>query len=144
MPDKQPFNFGFRIQNISIQTTNSQWKAGFVQPDDGVNIFKKLDIKGLSVFWNCSNQEMHFEIGSPDDLKQLLSPLITKNNTYILQPFSMQMRMEKNSSKFPLKQLPAIPRFKFDLRPEMIELELSKRQLAQVQILSAEWSRFDR
>jgi hypothetical protein len=52
--------------------------------------------------------------------------------------------MEKNSSKFPLKQQPPIPRFKFDLRPEMIELELSKRQLAQIRVLATEWSRFDR
>lgn len=30
------------------------------------------------------------------------------------------------------------------MRPEAIELELSKRQLAQIQVLTAEWSRFDR
>ncbi|KAI6183493.1 Vacuolar protein sorting-associated protein 13D [Aphelenchoides bicaudatus] len=144
MPDKQPFNFGFRIQNISIQTTNSQWKPGFVQPDDGSNIFKKLDIKGFSVFWNCAPSEIYNEISNLDELKQLLCPLTNRNNTYILQPFSMQVRMEKNTSKFPLKQQPAIPRFKFDLRPETIELELSKRQLAQIQVLTSEWSRFDR
>lgn len=88
----------------------------------------------MSVFWNCSQQEMHTDISNLDELKQLLCPLNTRTNTYILQPFSMQMRMEKNTSKFPLKQQPAIPRFKFDLRPEMIELELSKRQLAQVKL----------
>lgn len=101
-------------------------------PDDGCNIFKKLDIRGLSVFWNSQQQEMHSDIESMDALKQLLCPISTRNNTHILQPFSMQMRMERNASKFPLKQQPPIPRFKFDLRPEMIELELSKRQLAQV------------
>ncbi|KAI6192604.1 hypothetical protein M3Y96_01253600 [Aphelenchoides besseyi] len=35
MPDGSPFHFGFRIQNISIQTTNAQWKPGFVRPTEG-------------------------------------------------------------------------------------------------------------
>lgn len=36
----------------------------------------------------------------------------TKRDVFILQPFCMEARMEKNSSKFPLKSLPLIPRFK--------------------------------
>uniref|UniRef100_A0AC34Q2R8 Vacuolar protein sorting-associated protein 13 extended chorein domain-containing protein n=1 Tax=Panagrolaimus sp. JU765 TaxID=591449 RepID=A0AC34Q2R8_9BILA len=56
----------------------------------------------------------------------------------------MQVRMEKNTSKFPLKTIPAIPRFKFDLRPEKINIELSKKQLAQIRLLTREWTRFDR
>ncbi|KAI6181931.1 hypothetical protein M3Y98_00882500 [Aphelenchoides besseyi] len=143
MPDGSPFHFGFRIQNISIQTTNAQWKPGFVRPTEGVNVFKKLDIKGFSVFWNCA-QEVHLDVKTPEDLKQILSPLSTKQNTYILRPFSMQVRMEKNTSKLPLKSQPPIPRFKFDLRPEMIELEISKRQLAQIRLLTTRWSMFDR
>lgn len=35
-----------------------------------------------------------------------------QQNTYILEPFSMEARMEKNTSKFPLKTIPLIPRFK--------------------------------
>ncbi|CAD5233590.1 unnamed protein product [Bursaphelenchus xylophilus] len=143
MPDKMPFHFGFRIHNISIQTTNSQWKPGFVQPEDGTNTFKKLDVKGFSVFWNCS-QEMDVDIDTYEKLKKILAPETSKNNTFILKPFSMTVRMEKNASKFPLKQNPPIPRFTFDLRPERIEIELSKRQLAQIRVLSAEWARFDR
>uniref|UniRef100_A0A7E4V616 Ricin B-type lectin domain-containing protein n=1 Tax=Panagrellus redivivus TaxID=6233 RepID=A0A7E4V616_PANRE len=143
MPDGVPFNFGVRIQHISIQTTNSQWKQEFVQPTDGVNTFKKLDIKGLSVFWNC-HQEVHTDISSYAELKQMLSPESSKDTQFILQPFSMQARMEKNSSKFPLKGTPAIPRFKFDLRPEKINIELSKKQLAQIRLLTREWARFDR
>lgn len=42
----------------------------------------------------------------------LLAPEVNKDNTYILQPFSAHMYMEKNTSKFPLKSRPAIPRFK--------------------------------
>lgn len=143
MPTKTPFTFGIRIQHISIQTTNAQWKPEFIQPVEGVNVFKKLDIKGFSVFWNC-NQEAHTDLSSYSDLKAAMSPESSKENQFILQPFSMQARMEKNSSKFPLKTVPAIPRFKFDLRPEKINIELSKKQLAQIRVLSREWARFDR
>lgn len=41
-----------------------------------------------------------------------MSPENTKRNAFILQPFCMEARMEKNASKFPLKSLPLIPRFK--------------------------------
>uniref|UniRef100_A0AC34GSG9 Uncharacterized protein n=1 Tax=Panagrolaimus sp. ES5 TaxID=591445 RepID=A0AC34GSG9_9BILA len=143
LPNNIPFNFGIRIQHISIQTTNSLWKAEFIQPSEGVNTFKKLDIKGFSVFWNC-DQELLKDVLTHSELKGVLSPESSKENQFILQPFSMQARMEKNSSKFPLKTVPAIPRFKFDLRPEKINIEISKKQLAQIRVLSREWARFDR
>jgi hypothetical protein len=143
LPTSKPFGFGIRIQNISVQTTNAQWKPGFVQPADGANIFKKLDVKGLSVYWN-SNQELQPELQSADAIKQALCPEIVTNGTFILQPFSMQMRMEKNTSKFPLKSQPPIPRFKFDARPEKLDIELYKRQLLQIRLLSREWARFER
>jgi hypothetical protein len=143
LPNNISFNFGIRIQHISIQTTNSQWKAEFIQPSEGINTFKKLDIKGFSVFWNC-DQESQKGLLTPAELKSVLSPDSSKDNQFILQPFSMQARMEKNSSKFPLKTVPAIPRFKFDLRPEKINIEVSKKQLAQIRLLTREWGRFDR
>ncbi|KAI6238683.1 Ricin B-type lectin domain-containing protein [Aphelenchoides fujianensis] len=143
LPDGTPFAFGFRVQQISVQTTNAQWKAGFVQLAEGVNTFKKLDIKGLSVFWNCG-QRAHAHVRSPDDLKRLLSPLAGPPNAFLLRPFSLQVRLERNASRLPLKALPAVPRFKFDLRPEQLELELSRRQLGQMRALSAHWTLFDR
>uniref|UniRef100_A0A915ER83 Chorein N-terminal domain-containing protein n=1 Tax=Ditylenchus dipsaci TaxID=166011 RepID=A0A915ER83_9BILA len=153
------FNFGIRIENVTIQTTNSQWKPGFVQsttvgPDGKpMNIFKKLDIKRLSIYWNCNEPFMPkpaskdgaSSVISVNDLKKQMSPENTCSNTFILQqPFCMEVRMEKNASRFPLKTVPLIPRFKFDLRPERIEIELSKRQLAQMRVLGREWARFDR
>ncbi|KAI1728822.1 vacuolar protein sorting-associated protein 13D [Ditylenchus destructor] len=152
------FNFGIRIENLSIQTTNSQWRPGFIQstvigPDGKPsNVFKKLDIKRLSVYWNCSagEQVISDDILNPtnthvSEFKKRMSPENNRNNTFILQqPFSMEVRMEKNSSKYPLKTVPPTPRFKFDLRPERIEVELSKRQIAQMRLLTREWARFDR
>uniref|UniRef100_A0A914C821 Vacuolar protein sorting-associated protein 13D n=1 Tax=Acrobeloides nanus TaxID=290746 RepID=A0A914C821_9BILA len=137
-----PFNFGIRIQHLSVQTTNAFWKPEFIQATEGANVFKKMEIKGFSVFWNC-NQELS-PVKSYEELKKALSPDSPKSNTFILKPFSMQMRMEKNTSKFPLKTQPAIPRFKFDLRPEKVNVELTKRHLAQIRLLSNEWARFDR
>lgn len=76
--------------------------------------------------------------------QKVLCPESFIENQYILHPFSMQARMEKNCSKFPLKTIPAIPRFKFDLRPEKINIEVSKKQLMQIRILTNEWARFER
>ncbi|KAI6230473.1 Ricin B-type lectin domain-containing protein [Aphelenchoides fujianensis] len=86
----------------------------------------------------------HADVRSPDDLKRLLSPLVGAPNAFLLRPFSLQVRLERNASRLPLKALPAVPRFKFDLRPEMLELELSRRQLGQMRALSAHWTLFDR
>ncbi|KAI6230488.1 Ricin B-type lectin domain-containing protein [Aphelenchoides fujianensis] len=86
----------------------------------------------------------HADVRSPDDLKRLLSPLVGAPNAFLLRPFSLQVRLERNASRLPLKALPAVPRFKFDLRPEQLELELSRRQLGQMRALSAHWTLFDR
>uniref|UniRef100_A0A915ASC0 Vacuolar protein sorting-associated protein 13D n=5 Tax=Parascaris univalens TaxID=6257 RepID=A0A915ASC0_PARUN len=138
-----PFCCGVRIHNVSVQTTDSRWKAGYMQPREGVNVFKKLEIGGLSVYWN-SDQKRSPDITSHKDLQMLLAPEVNKDNTYILQPFSAHMYMEKNTSKFPLKSRPAIPRFKFELRPEQVTIELSRRQMAEIRLLGREWARYER
>lgn len=143
IPDGTPFACGIRVHNVSVQTTNSQWKPGFMQPQDGVNAFKKLELEGLSVYWNC-DQKVTGVFESIKDLQDFLAPEVSKDNTYVLQPFSAHLFMEKNTSKFPLKSYPVIPRFKFDLRPEKVNIELSKRQLAEIQLLGREWARYER
>ncbi|KAK0393450.1 hypothetical protein QR680_000217 [Steinernema hermaphroditum] len=144
LPNHHPFNCGARIQKISVQTTDPQWKSGFVQPKEGENVFKILDLQGFSVYWN-SGQPIHKEVASYKDLQKILAPEDTRNNNFVLQPFSASLKMEKNSSKLPLKATsPASPRFKFDFCLERVNIELSKRQFAEIRLLCREWARFDR
>nr|CDP97328.1 Bm2386 [Brugia malayi] len=138
-----PFVCGVRIHNVSMQTTNSHWETGYMQPRDGVNMFKKLGIEGLSVYWNCG-QRVTGEIKSYMDLQYMMAPEISKDNVCILQPFSAHLYMERNTNKFPLKTYPYIPRFKFNLCPEKVVIELTKRQLLEMSSLGKEWARFDR
>lgn len=107
LPRGLAFNCGIRIQKMTVQTTNSQWKAGFVEPQDGQNIFKKLELKGFSLYWN-SDQTLSDNELDPVVIRSTLAPE-NLNNSYIIHPCSAELRMERNSSKFPLK---STPRFK--------------------------------
>uniref|UniRef100_A0AAF5PWJ8 Ricin B-type lectin domain-containing protein n=2 Tax=Wuchereria bancrofti TaxID=6293 RepID=A0AAF5PWJ8_WUCBA len=143
LSNNTPFACGVRIHNVSMQTTDSHWETGYMQPQDGVNMFKKLEIEGLSVYWNCG-QRLTGEIKNHMDLQYMMAPEINKDNVCILQPFSAHLYMERNTNKFPLKTYPYIPRFKFNLCPEKVIIELTKRQLLEMSSLGKEWARFDR
>ena len=66
---RNAFNFGLRIERMAVCTTNSQWVwVGWVEneenekiirlfrnvPTDESNSFKRLEVKGLSVYWNTT------------------------------------------------------------------------------------------
>ncbi|KAK6016156.1 hypothetical protein OSTOST_18364, partial [Ostertagia ostertagi] len=115
-------------------------KPGFIEPQNGVNIFKKLELKGFSMYWN-SDAKMSKDIDIPKNLRDILAPENTPS-TFIIHPCSAELRMERNSSKFPLKG--PTPRFKFFLRPEKITVEMTRRQIAELRALNREWARFER
>ncbi|KAF1766140.1 hypothetical protein GCK72_006096 [Caenorhabditis remanei] len=136
----QTFNCGIRIQKMTMQTTNHHWKPGFAEPQKGTNTFKKLDLTGFSIYWN-SNSTMTENIDDSKQLKQILAPE-SSSNAYIIQPCSAELRMEKNSSKFPLKA--KVPRFKFFMRPDILGLELTRHQMTELRAVNREWARFER
>uniref|UniRef100_A0A915N7T9 Chorein N-terminal domain-containing protein n=1 Tax=Meloidogyne javanica TaxID=6303 RepID=A0A915N7T9_MELJA len=138
------FNFGVQIDSLNVQTTNAQWRVGFVDPTDGINIFKKFDVKGFSIYWNPENNLNDSPIVLPLSLDSLKGFFSTPSeNVYILQPFTLELRMEKNNSRFPLRST-LIPRFKFNIRSQRIELELTQKQIAQIQQFMDDWSMFER
>uniref|UniRef100_A0A0K0DCQ1 Ricin B-type lectin domain-containing protein n=1 Tax=Angiostrongylus cantonensis TaxID=6313 RepID=A0A0K0DCQ1_ANGCA len=140
LPNGLVFNCGVHIQTMTVQTTNAAGKPGFVEPQNGVNVFKKLELKGFSLYWN-SNQETIQNIGEARNLRDILAPE-NPNSAFIIHPCSAELRMERNSSKSPLKG--QIPRFKFFLRPNKITMEMSRRQIAELRALNREWARFER
>uniref|UniRef100_A0A914GVN0 Vacuolar protein sorting-associated protein 13D n=1 Tax=Globodera rostochiensis TaxID=31243 RepID=A0A914GVN0_GLORO len=142
------YNFGVTIQSLTIQTTNSNWRPGFVQSAEGVNIFKKIDITGFSIYWNPDDQQQQSNgvrlVPSYEMLKEELG-VPSNDHQFILLPFSLEVRIEQNSSRFPLlRAVPSTPRFKLDIRSQRIELELNKRQIVQIQSLAQDWAQFDR
>uniref|UniRef100_A0A0N5AAX4 Ricin B-type lectin domain-containing protein n=1 Tax=Syphacia muris TaxID=451379 RepID=A0A0N5AAX4_9BILA len=143
LPNGVPFCCGIRIHNVSIQTTDSSGKVEYIQPQDGVNTFKKLELEGLSVYWN-SNQSVNKTGLSSKELQDVLAPESGKGDTYILHPFSAKLFMERNTCKFPLKAEPAVPRFKFNFCPQKVVFELSVTQISQMHLLSQEWIRHER
>ncbi|KAI3414199.1 hypothetical protein GPALN_011656 [Globodera pallida] len=144
------YNFGVKIQSLTIQTTNSNWRPGFVQSVEGVNIFKKIDITGFSIYWNPDDRQQQQQsngvrlVPSYEMLKEELG-VPSVDHQFILLPFSLEVRIEQNSSRFPLlRAVSSIPRFKLDIRSQRIELELNKRQIVQIQSLAQDWAQFDR
>ncbi|VDN01283.1 unnamed protein product [Thelazia callipaeda] len=141
--DGASFTCGIRIHNIIMQTTDSNWAFGYMQPQEGVSMFKKLDIQRLSVYWN-SRQHVTEEIKNFMELQYMMGPETNKDYVCILHPFSADVLVERNTSKIPLNKYPYIPRFKFSLRPEKVIIELSKRQIWEMTALGKDWARFDR
>ncbi|KAF8360520.1 hypothetical protein PRIPAC_87443 [Pristionchus pacificus] len=135
------FCAGVRIQNVVVQTTNHRWKPGFVEPVEGANVFKKLELKGFSFYWN-SGESLSPNVKSVKEIQGLLSPENMGTNSYVVAPCCIELRMEKNTSKLPLKE--KMPRFKFLLRPETIALELSGVQMRDMRAVTREWARFER
>nr|CDJ94690.1 hypothetical protein, variant [Haemonchus contortus] len=140
LPNGLVFNCGVRIRKMTMQTTNASGKPGFIEPQNGVNIFKKLELKGFSMYWN-SGVKLSKDIDTPKNLRDILAPE-NPDSSFIIHPCSAELRMERNSSKFPLKG--PTPRFKFFLRPERITVEMTRRQIAELRALNREWARFER
>lgn len=63
---------------------------------------------------------------------------------FILQPVNVLVRMEKNSSKLPLKGPSNLPRLNFEIDVEELNLHPSQQQLKGMRLLTDEWSRFER
>ncbi|GMS84156.1 hypothetical protein PENTCL1PPCAC_6331 [Pristionchus entomophagus] len=135
------FCAGVRIQNVVVQTTNHRWKPGFMEPVEGANVFKKLELKGFSFYWN-SGESLSPTVKNVKEIQALLSPENLGTNSYVVAPCCIELRMEKNTSKLPLKE--KMPRFKFLLRPETIALELSGVQMRDMRAVTREWARFER
>ncbi len=81
LPNGAAFAVGLRIHKVLVQTTDSAWvslvsvgnrwgfqRPGFIQPQDGHNIFKSLQLSGLSIYWNCGQSPTR-DISSYKDLQ---------------------------------------------------------------------------
>ncbi|CAI4229925.1 unnamed protein product [Auanema sp. JU1783] len=140
LPNSRGFSCGVRIQKVIMETTNSAWKPGFVEPEEGLNIFKKLVLTGFSIYWDSDEQIRENEY-TPSELKEALASE-TALSSFIIEPCSMELVMEKNSSKFPLKE--SEPRFKLFLKPNKTICNLTRSQMIELRVLNREWARFER
>lgn len=86
LPRRLAFNCGVRIQKMSVQTTNSTWKPGFIEPQEGHNVFKKLELKGFSLYWN-SEQTLSEELL---DVAHLRVDMFLNKKYYYFRIFLLQ------------------------------------------------------
>ncbi|VDN20443.1 unnamed protein product [Cylicostephanus goldi] len=91
--------------------------------------------------FNCGVRIQTMTMQTTNAAGDILAPE-DPSSAFIIHPCSAELRMERNSSKFPLKG--HTPRFKFFLLPEKITIEMTRRQMAELRALNREWARFER
>ncbi|CEF67763.1 Vacuolar protein sorting-associated protein 13D [Strongyloides ratti] len=136
------FSFGLKIKKINIYTTDEQWQMGFVSSDSNIFSYKKLNIDGASMYWNTYEKQL-LDVKTLDELKNFFSSQTFNDNSNIIKPFDLKIKITKNKSKLHLIS-ETNPRFKFDILQKKMNIDITIHQLIQMKILTNEWKRFDR
>ncbi|GLH03016.1 Vacuolar protein sorting-associated protein 13 [Gryllus bimaculatus] len=97
---KCPFSLGITLHNLSVQSTDKNWREGIVQ-DASTMIFKVLNLKGLAVYWNCQSS-MFMQSESKMEMLNLFQKGIFCDDkhpekfAYILGPITSAARLQLN------------------------------------------------
>lgn len=128
---EHPFSLGITLHNLSVHTTDENWKACVVQ-DGATMIYKVLTLEGLSVYWNP--QSIFFFGKSTEEMKTLFKQGICtkleqpKGYKYILGPInsSAQLRLnpkpENDGSDY------TIPKVRLSLEMEKLSVAITRFQ----------------
>lgn len=128
---EHPFSLGITLHNLSVHTTDENWKACVVQ-DEATMIYKVLTLEGLSVYWNP--QSIFFFGKPPEEMKSLFKQGICtkleqpKGYKYMLGPInsSAQLRLnpkpENDGSDY------TIPKVRLSLEMEKLSVAMTRFQ----------------
>ena len=148
-------SFGFTLSELEIYTTNADYYKQFVDPTSEKNkdkpIYKKLDLKELTVYWNCQDTEYCKMSYSKEVVIDRMKNTIYRNSTdhhtnnrqvdeeqnnqgnfnYLIH-IALEMKLiyypEKNKEMIEK----GIPQFKFNFDINRGEVTLTSRQFAQI------------
>lgn len=130
---QKPFSVGITLHNLSVHSTDENWKECIVQ-DDSPIFYKVLELECLAVYWNCKSRSFP---ENTSDHKALLQDF--KNNictkeqapqgySYILGPINSSAKLrinpkpEQDGSNF------SIPKILLDFALEKLSVGVSKDQ----------------
>uniref|UniRef100_A0A0N5BT94 Ricin B-type lectin domain-containing protein n=1 Tax=Strongyloides papillosus TaxID=174720 RepID=A0A0N5BT94_STREA len=136
------FSCGLKIKSINLHTTNDQWEEHYINGSNNLYTYKKLDIDGASFYWNTNETKLS-EVETLDDLKNSFLNNNFNDSCYIIQPFELQIKLTKNTSKLNLTE-ETKPRFQLNVFPKKLAIDITVRQLIQMRALANEFKRFDR
>lgn len=97
---KCPFSLGITLHNLSVQSTDKNWREGMVQ-DSSSTIYKVLNLKGLAVYWNCQSYQFSQTESKIDMLNLFQKGIFCDDKhpekfAYILGPITSSARLQLN------------------------------------------------
>ncbi|CAK1546186.1 unnamed protein product [Leptosia nina] len=144
---KSPFSFGITLHNLSVHTTDENWKQTVIQ-EAVTKIFKILNLEGLAIYWNPTTElysrsslqeiktrlqkEIATKTSKPQDYKYALAPI---NATAKLK---LNPKPEGDTPKF------SIPKVILSLHMEQLAVNLNKAQYQDMMLLADSMDRMSK
>nr|XP_034830207.1 vacuolar protein sorting-associated protein 13 isoform X3 [Maniola hyperantus] len=144
---KAPFSFGMTLHNLSVHTTDENWKQTVIQ-EAVTKIFKILSLEGLAIYLNPAT-----ELYSKNDVEQIKTRLqgeiATKSSKpssykYALGPISATAKLKLNPK--PEGDFPkfSIPKVILTLHMEQLSVSLTKSQYQDMMLLADSMDRMSK
>ncbi|XP_026322169.1 vacuolar protein sorting-associated protein 13 [Hyposmocoma kahamanoa] len=144
---KSPFSFGITLHNLSVHTTDENWKQTVIQ-DAVTKIFKILNLEGLAVYWN-SGRELYSKGDAPSIQKRLQTEIATKSfvppdYAYTLGPINATAKLKLNPK--PELDVPkfSIPKVILTLHMDQLSVSLTKLQYRDMMLLADSMDRMSK
>lgn len=144
---KAPFSFGITLHNLSVHTTDENWKKAVIQ-EAVTKIFKILDLEGLAIYWNPAT-EMYSKSTSNEIKNRLETEIATKSSKpsfykYALGPINATVKLKLNPK--PEGDIPkfTIPKVFLSLHMEQLSISLTKSQYRDMMLLADSMDRMNK
>ncbi|XP_075971796.1 vacuolar protein sorting 13C isoform X2 [Anticarsia gemmatalis] len=144
---KAPFSFGITLHNLSVHTTDENWKQTVIQ-EAVTKIFKILALEGLAIYWNPAT-EVYSKTSSNNIKDRLHKEIATKSYKpdfykYALGPINATAKLKLNPK--PEADLPkfSIPKVILSLHMEQLSVSLTKSQYQDMMLLADSMDRMNR
>ncbi|XP_050667360.1 intermembrane lipid transfer protein Vps13 isoform X3 [Leptidea sinapis] len=144
---KAPFSFGITLHNLSVHTTDENWKQTIVQ-GAVTKIFKILSLEGLAIYWNPVT-ELYSKSNNQDIKSRLEKEIATKTYqpeyyNYALGPINATAKLKLNPK--PEGDTPKFssPKVILSLHMEQLSVNLTKAQYQDMMLLADSMDRMNK
>ncbi|XP_049870372.1 intermembrane lipid transfer protein Vps13 isoform X3 [Pectinophora gossypiella] len=144
---KAPFSFGITLHNLSVHTTDENWKQTVIQ-EAVTKIFKILSLEGLAIYWNPTTEL--YSRSEPEKIKERLkAEIATKNSQpdfykYALGPINATAKLKLNTK--PELDIPkfTIPKVILSLDMQELSISLTRAQYQDMMLLADSMDRMNK
>lgn len=144
---KAPFSFGITLHNLSVHTTDENWKQAVIQ-EAVTKIFKILNLEGLAIYWNPAT-ELYSKCPTQEIKTRLEKEIATKTSQpsfykYALGPINATAKLKLNPK--PEGDTPkfSIPKVILTLHMEQLSVSLNKAQYRDMMLLADSMDRMSK